>query len=651
MKVLITIFTCLLSIISIGQNDKFVLERTNLLKANIPDTTRARIYMELADYLPNEADWVAYNNLAYQLAERKLTNSEGDAKKFYLIIKASATGNRGYLFDEHGDKTQALKHYFLSMQLYDQAGDELGKASILSNIGVILTNQGDYQDALDYLNKSLKIKRKHHSNDLAKSYLNIGVVYEKQNKGVQALEYYQKALSFARKLAVNNDIATALNNIGSYYYHVDQYDTSVVFLKEAKHYFELDGDDSGVAWAMANIGNSYFHLNQLDSAYLYCVNANLIAERLNIPELTQSVAEKLAKLYAKNEDWKNALKYERVAYQMKDSLQNTEVQKNALKEKLKYDHNLELQKKKIAREKERKIEQQRYLFGGIIIFILTVLSGFIYSRMRKIRSQKKIIENQKETVELKNKEILSSITYAKRLQEAIIPTDTVFKSLFPDSFIVYKPRDIVAGDFYWIHETEQHAFIVLGDCTGHGVPGAIVSVVCAKALDLAVKELHLIETNEIFDKVREEVCQQFQAYEKVNDGMDAVICRIDKQDFSLQTSGAMNNIWIKRLDDVDLEVIKGDRQPIGQFDHATIFSKFNTKLRRGDQIYLFTDGYPDQFGGDKERKFGSSNLKKFIQEIGSKPMHEQKVILEEQFTDWKGKLDQVDDVSLIGIRI
>jgi serine phosphatase RsbU (regulator of sigma subunit) len=280
-----------------------------------------------------------------------------------------------------------------------------------------------------------------------------------------------------------------------------------------------------------------------------------------------------------------------------------------------------------------------------------------------ITQQKNEVEEQKHLVEEKNKEITDSINYAKRIQSAILPQPRLVKEYFKDSFILYKPKDIVAGDFYWFEVIEDLIFFAAADCTGHGVPGALVSVVCHNALNRSVKEFALTNPAEILNKTREIVIAEFEkSDEDVKDGMDISLCAINLESNILQWSGANNPLWILSKNNEELgnapgselvEVIetKPDKQPIGKFAFAKDFTKHEFQLHKGDEIYIFTDGFQDQFGGEKGKKYKVSRLRELLIALNLQTMDEKRTKIEEAFRDWKGELDQVDDVCIIGVRI
>lgn len=303
-------------------------------------------------------------------------------------------------------------------------------------------------------------------------------------------------------------------------------------------------------------------------------------------------------------------------------------------------------------------------------------------------------KRQKNLVEEKNKEILDSINYAKRIQTAILPPPRVVKSFLDDSFILYLPKDIVAGDFYWMESVEVNevssaiigsdtptsvigsdtpSFVIASnegakqskqssrkilfaaaDCTGHGVPGAMVSVICNNGLNRSVREYGNTEPGKILDKTREIVIEEFQkSEEEVKDGMDIALCSLESKDgcFILQYSGANNPLWVIKKGSQEIEEIKANKQPIGKYADHSPFTTHVLELEKEDSIYIFTDGFQDQFGGEKGKKFKPANLRKLILSAQNLPMPEQRDVLLKAFDEWKGQLEQVDDVCVIGVRL
>ena len=291
--------------------------------------------------------------------------------------------------------------------------------------------------------------------------------------------------------------------------------------------------------------------------------------------------------------------------------------------------------------------------GGLYLIFLVLSSNNKYridllkERQRVVDKNKKI-ERQVEIIAKTNKEITDSINYSKRIQNAILPSASKVKKLLPESFILYKPKDIVAGDFYWVEETENNINFAVADCTGHGVPGAMMSVICTNALNRSLNEFKLIKPSEVLHKTRAIVLQDLEASEdNIKDGMDIALCSLSGN--QLNYSGANIKLYIVRNNEI-LEY-KPNKQPIGLYiGQETSYTNYTIELEKEDCIYLITDGYVDQFGGEKLKKFKTPALKKLLLDINKYPIAQQKQKMESAFDNWKGNLEQLDDVCVMGIK-
>jgi serine phosphatase RsbU (regulator of sigma subunit) len=290
-----------------------------------------------------------------------------------------------------------------------------------------------------------------------------------------------------------------------------------------------------------------------------------------------------------------------------------------------------------------------YFFTNLLMNFLIII--FLVFRNEKIRQKLLSEVTEKNTlITQKNKEIQDSIQYAKRIQKAILPPKELVNDYLPNSFILYKPKDIVAGDFYWMQKISEKILFAAADCTGHGIPGALVSVICNDGLNQSVEEHKLIDPGKILDKTRDIIIHVFEkSEEEVKDGMDISLCVLDKKENTLQWSGANNPIWIVR--DGKIQETKPDKQAIGKTDNPKPFKTHNFELNMGDLIYIFTDGFQDQFGGDKGKKFKLANFKKLLLSIHNEKMEKQLKIINNSFEEWRGNQEQVDDICIIGVRI
>jgi serine phosphatase RsbU (regulator of sigma subunit) len=293
---------------------------------------------------------------------------------------------------------------------------------------------------------------------------------------------------------------------------------------------------------------------------------------------------------------------------------------------------------------------------GSLVFYIRWRERALKARQKeleiKVDEATVVIRHQKEEVEEKNREILDSITYAKRIQSAILPPPRVVKGFLKNSFVLYLPKDIVAGDFYWMDGIDDCVYFAACDCTGHGVPGAMVSVVCNTALNRSLHEYELREPGKIFDKTRDLVIDNFsQSDDDVNDGMDASLCVLNIQNGILQWSGANNPLWIYRAATKEIEETKADKQPIGKSDDPKSFATREFQLNPGDIIYLFTDGYADQFGGEKGKKLTRARFRELLLSIASLDMEKQREALLKFHDEYRGNQEQIDDICVMGVRV
>lgn len=260
------------------------------------------------------------------------------------------------------------------------------------------------------------------------------------------------------------------------------------------------------------------------------------------------------------------------------------------------------------------------------------------------------LEQQKRLVEEKNEEIVDSIQYAKFIQEALLPSENDIKSAFPESMIYYAPKDIIAGDFYWFEKRKDSYWIAVADCTGHGVPGAMVSVLCVNAMNQTCFETDITETGKFLDSVKEKVVKTLTKESRsVKDGMDISLCKYHPETNTLEWSGANNPLWILREEEVI--ILSPDKQPIGFYEDSKAFSTQTFICQKNDLLVLFSDGYADQFGGPKNKKFKYATLKTLLQEHKDLSMDQLHERLKTTFENWKGNLEQTDDVCLLLIRI
>jgi serine phosphatase RsbU (regulator of sigma subunit) len=585
---------------------------------------------------------------------------------------ASLQTNLGQVYADIGDYNNAIKEYNSSLKIFEELDDKNGIASTLNLIGIIYNNWGEYKLGLVYFRNSLKIYKEisdKHQREIGFAYGNIATSYSYLQKNDTALMYYAKEIQIIEKYGNEMDLGNPYFNIGTIYDTGDQLDSALFYFYKSLVIYKKYGDKSGISANLNHIGSVYLEIGNTNLSIKYFNQSLGIAKESGYAAKIMDAASGLYKAYKIKGNSSKALEMHELYVTMHDSIKSDENRKAVLSQEYRYAYEKKaatdsiraVEAKKItdaqitAQQAQLENEQlQRYaLYGGV--FMLLIFGGFIYNRFRvsqqqkqEIEAQKQEVEKQKALVDRKNEEITDSIIYAKRIQGAILPPGRVVKEYLKDSFIIYKPKDVVAGDFYWMKKKDGFILFAAADCTGHGVPGAMVSVVCSNSLNRSVREYGLTEPGLILDIARNIVVREFEKSDKnVQDGMDIALCSI--KDNKLQYSGANIPLWIYRKG--ELMETKANKQPIGKFDNPRPFTTHNFELQEGDTLYLLSDGFVDQFGGERGKKFKVKALKDLLLSIQDMTMDEQKTFIDNVFEKWRGNLEQVDDVCFIGVRV
>ena len=596
----------------------------------------------------------------------KLKQEVGDKRGI-----ANTLQNIGNIYYDHGDFAKAIDHNTRSLIIWEEIGDKLGIANTSINIGVIYQDQHNLSKAIDYFTQSLKIYEEiGNKQGVAISLNNTGSIYQEQGDYEKAIDYYTKSLKGYEAIGNKKGIASSLINIGKIYKDQGEFNLAIKYSIHSLKIREEIEDKKGIANSLKNIGLIYIDKGDYIKALGYGSKALKISQSIGAINVTRATAKSLWKVNKSLGRYQESLEMYELYITTRDSVESEENQKEVIRQEFTYDYEKKsladslafIQKQGIKQlahniELEKEANQRYMLYGGLGFLLL--LGAIVFRGYQRKKEDNVLITKQKHLVEEKNSEILDSITYAKRIQDAILPPTKLVNELLPDSIILYKPKDIVAGDFYWMESvapTSKHKenliLFAVADCTGHGVPGAMVSVVCHNAMNRAVREFGETDPGAILDKTRELVLRTFERSEEdVKDGMDIALCNLisDKESWKLEYAGAHNPLWIIR-DNKVLET-KANKEPIGKFDNQTAYTTHSFDLQKGDTIYIFTDGFVDQFGGEKEKKFKAKAFRDLLISIQSKSMNQQQVLIDEAFESWKADLDQVDDVCVMGVRI
>jgi serine phosphatase RsbU (regulator of sigma subunit) len=656
--------------------------------------------------------WHMWNNKSLSDRDRmwaldelawNLVFSEPDSARklsFMVLDYANQIGNErwraisyntiGVSYFNENNYTKSIEYHQRGLSIREQLKDSNGIAAVLGNIGNVYYDMKDYDMALKFQLKSLDIdKVLNNIAGIASSYNNIGNIYKRLGNHDKALDFYKRSLIIKKEVNDVQGIANSLNNIGDMYEIMGDYRTALTHFEESYEIEKTLNNKQGQLTSLISIAGIHLRFNQVEKANKLLDEAHKIALDMNFVLGIMQVYENKYRIYKSINPNNKALDYFEKYIFLRDSINSEdnkveisrlqisyEYEKRKIEDSIKTAQKEQLYDAEIMAQNAQLDKQQTRLYAAVGgLFLIIAFSLFIVNRVRIISAQKKLIEDQKQLVEIKNREITDSINYAKRIQDAILPSSHELNKNIGNGFVLFKPKDIVSGDFYWLEKLDDTIYFAAADCTGHGVPGAMVSVVCANALSKALLEENITEPGRLLDRARELVVERFaKSNEDVKDGMDISLaalahkaeCENGERRVLLQWSGANNPLWIianenradlsgfKNLTGLEgkaLFEVKPDKQPIGKVDDPRPFTTHKFELQQGDTIYIFTDGYQDQFGGKSGKKFKASQLKQLLLSIQNKTMNEQCEILSQTFEEWKNGVEQIDDVCIIGVRI
>ena len=654
--------------------------KTGWLKGiSLAYTNKGNVYLDISNYSE------ALNNYNAALKITKLTNDKGQI--------AYISNQIGTIYLYKGNYQEALNNYFTSLELRRQINDNKGIADSYLNIGTVYYHLADYSEALKYYLTTLKIAERIKNKQLiASSYINTGNIYFHLKDYPKALQSFYASLKLEEELNEKYRIALINNNIGEIYVVQENYSKSLInffltlkigkeinspllqataysnigkvnekqanFNESLKNYnaaidiHKKVNNKHGLAFTLINFSELKMKLNKYEDAYTHLNEALQNCYELGAKDLIKESYNSLAQLDSIQSLWKDAYQHYKLYTIYKDSIDNEEIRKKTITSLLTFHYNKKEaalkaeQEKKDAVAAESKKKQQLVLFlVSCVLALVFVFASFIFRSLRVTRKQKVIIEE-------KNKDIIDSINYAKRIQDALLKNEVHISKNLPQHFVFYKPKDIVSGDFYWSIEKQGYWYLAVADCTGHGVPGGFMSMLGIAFLNEITANAQLVSPSEILEQLRDKIVKELGQSEKVNqtkDGMDISLVRFHSQTKELQWAGANNSLYF--IQNGELKEIKPDKQPIGYHPDMHPFTNHTIQLESGAMFYLRTDGYADQFGGTKGKKFMQKNLKTLLQSIHSESIYEQKEIVAQTFDIWKKDLSQVDDVCIVGVRV
>jgi serine phosphatase RsbU (regulator of sigma subunit) len=581
--------------------------------------------------------------------------------------------------------SKAIEYGFKAVKIFDSLQDKSGLARMYVTIGNTYRVQGEHEKAMKYLLMALKLNKA--NGDLiwtARNLNSIGNYYLSRKDFEQAKSYYNQSLAIGMQIQNEDRIASALTNLAGANLQLNYYEESINQSKKAIEEFKKIGENIGVSECYKNIGMAYYLLvknnnnillqklfggdktKAIYNAVTYCDSAIVLDTKTGHLEGLQGDYEVKSTInYFKGNFEASLIDYKKFI-QLKDSVFNLDNNQkiNELEKSMEEDlkqKEIEIQKLQIASANR----QKWYLLFGLAFLAIIAFVLFNLFRQRNksnilISAQKLEVEKKGKIIEHKNLEITESIQYAQRIQFAILPTKEHIAKAFNQSFILFKPKDIVSGDFYWFQEIGNKKYIAACDCTGHGVPGALMSMVATDMLNDAL--VHTKKVDEILAHTNRSIktaLKQSADDDSTRDGMDIALCCFDEQNKMLKYAGAYRPLWLIRnsapseMAENKYELIeyKATKAAIGGLtEDNQIFQLNEIELQKGDTIYLSSDGFADQFS-PADKKLMTKRFKEILLSIQHLSMSEQEKYLDKFITDWRGNMEQTDDVLVIGVRV
>ena len=661
---------------SYGQDPKLIDSLKTVLKKGTGTEKQKSRNLALLGWNVSYADLeegLKYADESYKIAKQNN----------YELEVSNAANVIGTIYMDMGNYPQAIEYLQIAINYADKNNDKKSAAVSLSNLSIIYDMRKEYKKAIEAGLKAYPNLKESPPNFIS-TCLNVSGNYMEVKKIDSSLYYLHQALDYCSKYKIDSLLQSSVyNSLAGAYYEMKDYPLAMQSINKAMSFVR----DTTQYYYLSQHYRTLAEIQVAQKEYpkaLVSINKSLTyAKAVGVKDYERNCYEILSKIYEAQNNIPKAYEYYKLQTQIKDTILNSENEKQIKFMEAKFDADkkekaIELlnKDKKLQDEKlyKNKILINTFVFGGIILLIALGLAIYAFANKRKANRKLVTLNNevhlQKNQLQEKNKAITDSIHYAKRIQNALLTSETYIKKHIPEFFILNMPKDIVSGDFYWAYADDNKIYFMCADCTRHGVPGAFMSLLGINFLNEIVIEKKIMQPNLVLNELRKNIIQSLnhQGGEETKDGMDCALCCIDTSALQIQVAAANNCVWIIQPPTTAMKVdeagalklspgfkfteINPDKMPVGKAPKDdNSFTLKNYNLKKGDCVYMFSDGFADQFGGPKGKKLKYKLLKETIFKNCHLPMHEQKQALQECFADWKANFEQVDDVLVIGIKV
>jgi tetratricopeptide (TPR) repeat protein len=650
---LLTVLFLLINLFGSAQNQVQIDSIKDILAGPAEETVKVNALIALSfKYQGNDPEKAMdYGKKALLLAQSiNFKNGIGDAHN-----------NLGDIYWYKSDYAAASENYLNALKLFEKTNDQEKIADCYRNIGWVYKNQNNKTTALEYFKKALELnQRLGRVEQTGQNYNDLGVIYTETKQYEPAIEYYKKSLKIQEDMDNKLGMSTSYGNLSIVYDYMGKKDLAIDNVERSVWIARKLDKKQHLAITLCNLGTFYANAGRDNDALKALLESVELGKELKFNEIVKDCYKAISTIYKKNKEYEKAYQYQRLLIWEKDSIYNEQNSQQINEMTAKYDS----EKKELmisSLEKDNmlateKLEREKYFKIGLLLFCI-MIAGFAFMLFRGNVHKKKAndaLSYAYKEIEIKNKDITDSINYSKRIQDASLPPRELKYKLFPDAFVLFKPKDIVSGDFYWFAEKNGKRLIAACDCTGHGVPGALMSMIANNILNQIVYEKEITSAGAILDHLHIEIRKSLKQNEhpENRDGMDIALIVFNSEN-EIEFAGAQRPLWLIRNKDPQLEEIKGNKFSIGgiQTEEKRTFDTHKLVLEKKDSVYIFSDGIADQFGGEHGKKFMTKNLKVLFTSIHEEPMAIQETIIEKTLEKWKSGREQVDDVLVIGVKI